>query len=317
MIVLSSSSSLLSSSSSLLSSLPKDDIVKDVGVFLLGSMIPKYYNRIESARRTWAARVKVFFMVTGDGEPDNDIISSNQCINMTSHYNNIRRHRDNLYEVYECSTSDSSSNSTSVNSNNDIKIHVLHLRYCNNKGMGAEGPCCRCNGAMKFFLDQYMHLSNHHHHSVSGSVGGGGNYPSWFVFSDDDYYIRVEYLEALLTSSLSQIDMSQPYTIIPWGNGDVKGNNHININIVIIITAIIDVPAGIDKNGQKRYTGRTGYGGLIYNSNCTAQCVHRFGWQGILQPIFYYYYYYYYYYYHHHHHHHRHYHRRHQRLGWI
>ena len=126
-----------------------------------------YYNtdvftRIRASQKTWAHHVKHFYAVVGRGEAEMRILpDQNYCSNLTDAYLHQTR-----YLPY--------SRSEQIFSCNGIRI--LYLPQCKDGGWGPAGPCCRCQGAMRYYLNMA---------SVSAL------YPSWFMFSDDDYYTRL------------------------------------------------------------------------------------------------------------------------------
>lgn len=100
----------------------------------------------------------------------------------------------------------------------------MHTSYCDNKSWGPAGPCCRCEGALKFFLD--MQVATEYNSTVCLSKYSNlcpekgviytfdanmeqvdytvldeqepraynhhkkKKFPQWLTFSDDDYYVK-------------------------------------------------------------------------------------------------------------------------------
>lgn len=89
---------------------------------------------------------------------------------------------------------------------------------------------------MKFFLDL--------HHAYEATVKSSNNHkntsppPDWFIFSDDDYFMRVHMLEAILK----------------------KHGEHPRENKYALIKT------------------ETAFGMWLWNKNCTVPCMHRVGW---------------------------------------
>jgi hypothetical protein len=121
-------------------------------------------------------------------------------------------------------------------------IKVLHFPQCDGESWGFKGPCCRCENAMKFHL--YAFESN-----------SWPSFPEWFLFADDDYYTRLTALE----SFLEPVDAGKHYSLVP--TGFEAGNVHIDARAVV---------------------KRPGFGGTLYNRNCSNPCVHRFPVSGPL-----------------------------------
>ena len=63
----------------------KDNIIKHLAIFVLGTLKQPWFGRITAAKKTWGARSKHFFTVTG-WDPENDVIlkDNNYCKNLTS-----------------------------------------------------------------------------------------------------------------------------------------------------------------------------------------------------------------------------------------
>ena len=211
---------------------PDRHVIKNVGIFLLASLSNavelgekepdkdyiNYFQRLVAAKQTWASRAHVFFGVTGQGSAESRALrNQTACRNQTLHFYELMNRPSYEFHVYNC-TGD---------------IRILHFPYCNGESFGAQGPCCRCNGAMKFFLDLYQ-------------AHRRGSFPQWFVFSDDDYYMRLEYLEAVLAAP--SLDPFDAYSLRPY-EGD-------------------------------KFFGYPGYGMSIFNHNCSVPCIHRHGWMG-------------------------------------
>ena len=222
--------------------------VEGIAVFLLASLTNSrrlgtvedavdhridYFERLVAAKRTWAAHIVNFYGVTGNGIKEKEIFSetSRICANLTDSH----QFKDVLVrgELYECSGS------------NSTKVRILHLRTCEGTKFGAKGPCCRCNGAMNFFLDSFRRSKFEH-----------SRHPRWFIFADDDYFLRIHYIEAILEA----YDPRKSFAIKLWGNGDRSVGSP-------------DFENGVNQ-------GRPGFGLSIYNNNCTHPCVHGVEWMG-------------------------------------
>ena len=100
-----------------------------------------FFARVQAARATWAWPLKHFYSVVGK-QPDNDKIISNPsyCVNHTDMYHKHMSHMRTKphEEVYECAG-----------------IKVLYLPYCDSSSWGPMGPCCRCEGAMRYYMNNY------------------------------------------------------------------------------------------------------------------------------------------------------------------
>ena len=182
-----------------------------------------FWQRILSIKSTWAAHVKHFYPVTGIGKAES--LAFQKCENRTEHFNQLLGH-GKMREVYNCQG-----------------INVLHSLKHSGDGNYAQSGCGRAEEAMLFYLDMRERL---------GSI----NFPSWFIFTDDDYYARLSKLRGLVTHP--QIPPGKPYAISD--------------------TNFVRMTAGKDVVGHNRTVDRLFYG---FNSdNCTVPCVHRSVWQG-------------------------------------
>ena len=200
--------------------------VTNIAIFLLGSFRNSesllqtsrsgeidFFSRIEAAKLTWAKNVKHLYYVTGSGEFEDKVLSnSNLCLNISSQAIPVV-HRNSRQEMYHCAG-----------------IHILHFKHCDNKSWGHSGPCCRCSNAMRFFLAMTKFRSHNK------------DFPEWFIFSDDDYYMRVHMLDAILKNPMTP--PTEPYSV-SWAN------------------IPHDPP-------------RPHFGLQIFNENCSVPCVHRF-----------------------------------------
>ena len=234
----------------------------------LGEEVPdheytNYYSRLLAAKATWASHVDHFYGVTGAGPAEIRVFNSqpsssakSMCVNISKTYLVDDRHVDlsnngsNKREIFECK-------------NSSMNVRILHLPQCDGSNFGARGPCCRCNEAMKFFLDLHSLLKSSSS-SLMQEGGGKSQYhrhpPDWFIFADDDYFLRMHYIETVL----SNYPAKKAYAIKLWGNGDVAAR--INKDSI----SQSDIP----------HQGREGMGMSIYNSNCTQPCAHRMHWMG-------------------------------------
>ena len=156
---------------------------------------------------------------------------------------------DDSREIFECK-----------NLSSRTSVRILHLRACDGSQFGARGPCCRCNAAMKFFFELRRLLKSS---SLPGIQRGKIlHQPDWFIFADDDYFLRMHYIEAVL----SNYPAKKAYAIKLWTNGDVPIKRSIG---------------NTSPHESEDYEqGREGMGMFIYNSNCTQPCAHRMHWMG-------------------------------------
>ena len=120
------------------------------------------FTRTRASQKTWAHHVKHFYSVVGRGDAELRVLPNEKyCTNLTESYLHQTRHL--LYprseQVFSCNG-----------------IRVLYLPECKDGGWGPEGPCCRCQGAMRYYLNM---------------AAVDPDYPPWFMFSDDDYYTRL------------------------------------------------------------------------------------------------------------------------------
>ena len=154
-----------------------------------------YVEMLRALRQTWAAEIKHFYMLTGDGQVERRVLANtNLCQNLTNHYIKEVAHIDPhaREQVYNC---------------NGIK--VLHMPYCDlvKDTNDDKFHGCRCEAAMRYHLNKAI-LYPH--------------YPKWFYMADDDYYLRLHKLEGIV----SHLDPLKPYTAswgtMPWPNGNGK-----------------------------------------------------------------------------------------------
>lgn len=129
----------------------------------------------------------------------------------------------NKFEVYTCGQGRE-------------EINVLHLPHCLGNYAGAAGPCCRCQGAMLFYAALHSAHAVHEH-----------KFPEWFTFSDDDYYMRLEYLEAIVETAVSPHE--REYALVP--------------------SAMMETV-----HTKTKATERPNYG-LFRQGNCTSPCLFR------------------------------------------
>lgn len=187
--------------------------VNHLAVFILGTLKSPWFGRIKAAKATWAYHNKHFYTTTGFS-PENDEIlkDNNYCKNLTSIYmnsvNDLKKGQS--IQVYNCDG-----------------INVVHFPYCDGRTVGVLlGSCCRCQGAIDFF-HKVLHSHNNPTHNV----------PNWFIYSDDDYYMRLHLLDNVV-SLIHTTYENEPLSLQPWGRRLDFGGNIIIIiffNIIIII----------------------------------------------------------------------------------
>ena len=185
--------------------------ISSVAVFLLGTMYGAkeygadtnehaFYERAVAARATWAKHAKVFYIVTGKGgSEDKALKQSTRCRDTTKHFRDFlgRHHvQPQSFEVFHCGEP-------------ALGMNVLHLPHCEGSYWGPKGPCCRCEAAALFYL------ALHSHHRINHNTTA---FPNWFLFADDDFYVRLNYLEAMLTKP--QFPADHPYAVTSSCNFD-------------------------------------------------------------------------------------------------
>lgn len=194
-----------------------------------------FFSRIIASKLTWGRRIDEFYMVTGDGDIERKVLRNHSiCTNHTSDYINgelITQKRGNM-EVYKC-----------------LDLQVLHIPFCNNHNADPNGLCCRCNAAMNFYLNKIL---------VDERV------PQWFIFSDDDFYIRTDYVQSVLHHMKYKYSQHKdtPYIIIPFGNNPSKGGWDMSPTEYEVLP--------IGNNQSKKYTQY-----CLYNASCYNTCAHR------------------------------------------
>ena len=150
-----------------------------------------FFSRVIASKLTWGKRINEFYMVTGDGDVERKVLYNNSiCTNHTNDYiNGELITQKGTMEIYKC-----------------LDINVLHIPFCSNHNFYPNGPCCRCNAAMNYYLNKIL---------IDDKL------PQWFIFSDDDFYIRTDYVQSILHHMKSKdyhLNIESPYIIIPFGN---------------------------------------------------------------------------------------------------
>lgn len=254
-------------------------LVDYIAVFLLGSMTgaielgvkenPKgnnYFNRILTSRETWAKGVKHFYMVTGRGKEERKAFESPKCVNTTLHHSQVLGRRQ---EMMRCQA-----------------INVLHFDDCDSSAWGWKGPCCRAEGAIRFFLD-------------SRNAGGAKKFPTWFLFADDDYFVRIHMLHGLLTHPrLPTVPGAGDFGASPGFADETIGgltaspsnNNNNNTASLYLAAAVVPAPVAITSTRDmvKAHTKNGDVDRMFYAftapffpSNCSVPCTHRSTWMGL------------------------------------
>jgi hypothetical protein len=160
-----------------------------------------YVEMFKGCRKTWAADIKHFYMLTADSEADRRVVADPQlCQNLTNHYIKEVAHIDPnpREQVYLCKG-----------------IRVLHTPYCDlfKNNNDDRFHCCRGDAAMKYHLNK---------------AAVNPNYPKWFYMADDDYYLRVHRFEGIV----SHVNPLNPYAVTwgarlwPTGNGKVARRHY-------------------------------------------------------------------------------------------
>ena len=128
----------------------------------------------------------MFYIVTGAGGPESRVLPNTKyCKSNTAHMRNYLEHvhaNTSKFEVYTCGEGRE-------------EINVLHLPHCLGTYAGARGPCCRCESAMLFYAAMHKAHAVHEH-----------KFPEWMIFADDDYFMRLELLEATLETTVTPHD---------------------------------------------------------------------------------------------------------------
>lgn len=189
----------------------------------------EFFSRVLAAKLTWGLRIQEFYMVTGNGDSESRVLSNgNICTNHTKEYNHneLTTSRGNM-EIYKCR-----------------EVLVLHIPFCSNHFNHPDGPCCRCNAAMNYYLNKVTLYEK---------------YPKWFTFSDDDYYIRAEYLQSILQNFQ---DKDKPHIIIPFGYREKFLNWNMNPDEYELLP--------IGDNKLQKYTQY-----CLWHKDCDNTCAHR------------------------------------------
>ena len=213
------------------------------------------FARVRASQKTWAHHAKHFYSVVGRGKAELKVLANQKyCTNLTDAY--LHQTSRLLYprteQAFSCNG-----------------IRVLFLPECKDGGFGAEGPCCRCQGAMRYYLN---------------IAAVDPEYPPWFMFSDDDYYTRLHRyvllwnnvliytrtlmcrrifinLKALvyrLKGILDQVNPNKPYSVTGPSKSVAAGNHTV---------------ARQGEYGMDHWFGKA-------NHNCSVPCTHHVGWLG-------------------------------------
>ena len=220
---------------------------KALGVKALGGKEDDdYFERVRSARSTWAARVKHFFAVVGwDPEAEGKALASPHCKNVTSQQQQQQQHQlADGTELHRCQD-----------------VNIILARACDATAWGWRGPCCRAEAAAVFFLDNLM--------------GGQNPHSRYFVFADDDYYVRMEKLAGLLTHPrLLALPLGPARAFALTSSRDT-----VRVSTSSSSSSVPATRRGADR-GQTTERMYYAYAAPVYASNCTVPCTHRSTWMG-------------------------------------
>ena len=290
----------------------RSHVINDIAVFLLGTLKdttqfgePKpaghghdyFFERVLASRMTWARYIKHFYVVTGTGDAESRVLNNPQyCSNVTQHgsagsiddmhYTSTKSH----HKMYLCAN-----------------IHILHFPRCEGTAWGPRGPCCRCESAMKYFLESHRHhthlqqINEMHHHQIHDTTSSSSqhSYPNWFVFADDDYWMRMHYL----SSVLSHFDHNKAYALLSQTNFNIvkvqavmdddvqtstnqsKGTGKATNDRSTDTTSSSSSTNSNTKEKTTPYktystTSRVNMGAFLNNKDCKVPCAHRISWMG-------------------------------------
>ena len=151
-----------------------------------------------------ARQAETFYIVTGSGGPEDRVLkNTSYCRFVTDHTRAALKdhHLKPLsYELLKCGSGQE-------------EINVLHLPHCVGSYAGADGPCCRCEGALLFY--SALHKSH---------VSRGHKFANWVMFSDDDYFVRLNYLQSILDTPALPHD--KEYALVPSSDFEVMPTGH-------------------------------------------------------------------------------------------
>ena len=148
-----------------------------------------FFHRSVAARMTWARHSRVFYVVTGASDNSNKVYSSDACTDLTNNYQTKLQYfhtKPTSYSIYQCGKSEQET------------ILFLHLPHCVDEYWGPKGPCCRCEGAILFYTALYKQHMAINKHKINSQL-----FPNWFVFADDDYYMRLGLLASILKNPMT------------------------------------------------------------------------------------------------------------------
>ena len=289
----------------------RSHVINDIAVFLLGTLkgtmqfgepqpsghgADYFFERVLASRMTWARYIKHVYVVTGAGDAEKRILNDPQyCTNITHHDPAAVSHTGpgtkSHHQVYLCAG-----------------IHILHFPRCEGTAWGPRGPCCRCESAMKYFLESHrvLHASNGpssnsvlHRRPQSDTTTSQppqpqqpqSSYPNWFVFADDDYWMRMHYL----SSVLSHFDAEKPYALVSQNNFNIV---KVQAEMDDDVQPSMNQSKRTDKSATsgsssssntkekttpyKTYTttSRINMGAFLNNKDCKVPCAHRISWMG-------------------------------------
>lgn len=178
-------------------------------------------------------------MVTGTGSATEKVLFSNNqnCRNQSSHFESYLRKyhtRPGSFQVYHCG-------------DKNEMIPVLYIPHCIDEYHGADGPCCLNEAAILFYSALYK---------ANSETSKSNQFPNWFVFSDDDYYLRLTFINSILNSG--KTPSSKPFVFVSSNNVEDTLKTQISKDKLI-------------------ETVRPGIGLWMQSLTCTVPCIHRTG----------------------------------------
>ena len=158
--------------------------VRNVTVFVLATTA--LFQRIEDIQKTWGSVFQDLFFVMGTNRRDyHFLMNRSSCVENGNGNNVSWRHRRRLAKVYRAGKQTNPRDSLELYKCQlrDVGLYnILYAGNCTGEYYGI-GPTCRCQAAMRFFIANVNLMFRH---------------SQWFIFSDDDVYIRPFAVQKLL-----------------------------------------------------------------------------------------------------------------------
>ena len=175
-------------------------VVSNITVFVLATTA--LFDRMEDIQKTWGSVFPHLFFVFGTNRIDNLFLTKRGgCVESSIGKRLLLRHRRRLAKVYRAGQQTKPRDSLELYTcrlrDGDL-YNVLYAANCTGEYYGI-GPTCRCQAAMRFFLLNANMMFQ---------------YSQWFIFSDDDVYIRPFAVQKLLEYVNVNSPLNEPIALV-------------------------------------------------------------------------------------------------------